>query len=90
MEARTVTDLASAAYLLSIGYKEILPREFKKGRTLVLYFEACPKLEDDLNSYYAGTARVDPLTFTDHLTLLRQRLRREREAFRIKRDEEVI
>jgi len=84
MEARTLTDLSCAAYLMTLGYRELKPPEFK-GRTLLFYFEASPKIDQEINDFYEGKAKTDPLAFADHLTTLRASLRDLREARRFRK-----
>ena len=84
MQTRLVSDLAVASYLLSLGYQQVKPLEFK-GKTLLLYFKTSEQLEEEIKSFYAGTAKVDPQTFTDHLTYLRAHLRQLRESRKAQR-----
>lgn len=76
---RAVYDLPCVAYLLTIGY-EYDGQPFWEGHQINFAFQNSPQLEKDIQTFYDGKARVNPIIYGDHLRRLRSWLRELRKS----------
>lgn len=70
MSSRRVSDVNLVAYLKCKGYREVSRPKFTDP-VVTFYFEASPKLSEDIDAYFSRDTMVEPMAMCEALRLLK-------------------
>ena len=70
MSSRRVSDVNLVAYLKCKGFRETARPKFTDP-VVTFYFEASPKLSEEIDAYFSREAMVEPMAMCEALRLLK-------------------